>query len=286
MVNENGNAISYNDLQEWDTIEYSVDVMVPDTSKARPSLVLRGWRDGTITPSEVNTTVDRLSGLENETWKNFEGTLDVADLTWQQTENGLTAGLWFFVRANLNEVGAKVYMDNLTLTLSREVPPAEPEDGDEIPHSVERAGSQVIVENDTYKLTAEAISAQSRVTLNPYTGYIRVVFDEPLSLEDEWTLTYDLKTEGLVANRANEETWIRCFDSANGSTNANTVGFIKNTFTMADGTNTYTFSSADFEADGTSIAQEIASVHITFDTGSIYDAYVDNVFLYPTFATL
>lgn len=273
MVDSEGNHIRQDTFPEEGTIEYSFDIYVPAEGGNVGNATFYMRTSNTFPPTGCLSGLDELDGLATGEWQTFEGTIsDFSSFPWATDSSANNLPVWICIRPNFTAAG-EFYIDNFSFTLTQTV--EDEEDETAIAFTTSRMGNSIVATGDTYTLTAESVSDDDRNALNAHTGYIRVTFDEPLSLDEDWTLSYDLTTSGLVSSVSQIDTWIRCFDNATGTTQANTVGFIKTKFDIADGTNTYVFSTDDFVAGGNSTAQEIKSVAITFNMVSIYDSYGD-----------
>lgn len=134
-----------------------------------------------------------------------------------------------------------------------------------------------IESNGVYKITAADVHEKvEQGAANPYTGYVRLIPDTPIAKDAEWTLSYDLTTDGIVDADNKADIWVRLLDNTTSASQGKTVGYAKNTATLDDGTVTYTFTSDTVAAGGgTSTSETIAAMNITFDFGQIWAAYDD-----------
>ncbi len=154
-----------------------------------------------------------------------------------------------------------------------EEPPVEDEDA--IAFTAEATSGWIDEEDGVFTLTAADVYANLNVnTANPYTGFVIVIPETPIAADSEWTLTYDLTTNGVVDADNQGNTWLRLLDNTTTATQGKTIGYVQQVNSYADGTRTLTFTSdAIVSGGGTSTATEIAAINITVDMAQVWAAY-------------
>lgn len=119
-----GNKIKFTDLQPYDKVSWSVDLMMEDTSTlpVAGDGAYVGFRYGSWTPSEAMVNAGNFGGsiLTPGQWKTISGTKFVSELNWQSTV--FTGDVYFFVRPNFTG-NSVMYIDNIEVTVEKEFVP-------------------------------------------------------------------------------------------------------------------------------------------------------------------
>jgi len=119
-----GNKIKFTDLQSYDRVSWSVDIMMEDTS-ALPAAgdgAYVGFRYGSWTPANAMVNAGNIGGsiLTPGQWKTMSGTKPIGELNWQST--AFNGDVYFFVRPNFT-TNAVMYIDNIEVTVEKEFVP-------------------------------------------------------------------------------------------------------------------------------------------------------------------
>lgn len=139
--------------------------------------------------------------------------------------------------------------------------------------TVSKASSSMTESNGSFVANMSTISAMNKEAVNDTTCWIRVTPTTPLSLDDNWTFTFDITASGLVDTDNVTSTKLRLFDNASGTTMANTLGWVTTSAVpTTDGTQRVTISSDNYSKAGNSTADEIVSFCICYNFAEMYGA--------------
>ena len=138
--------------------------------------------------------------------------------------------------------------------------------------SVSNASNSITTSGNSFIANMSTISAMNQEAVNDTTCWIRVTPSTPLSLDDNWTFTFDITASGLVDTDNVTSTKLRLFDNATGTTMANTLGWVTTSAVpTTDGTYRVTLSSDNYSQAGSG-SGDIVSFCICYNFAQMYGA--------------
>ena len=269
VANANGNTVGIKlgdkfAFREGDVLTYSVDVY--SDSAVNPDIWLRNH----TSESTLSTFTTFYNGaLTANTWTTIEKKVTYADLVATGVTGWEEAGAYALYVRLRDSQNATVYLDNFTVTVTR-AKTGEP--------TIEKL-DYVAFEDGKYIVTTAAVVENELQTAASSQVRVRIIPEETASTSDSLKVSFDFKAEGILNSQGNlyeaMPVGLRLYDSVDGTTQANTIGYIKSSVPANLGTAvTAEFYIEDMEnGGGTSTLTEIKSIGIQVDMGGAYTQY-------------
>jgi len=291
-------------FQAGDVLKYSVDVY--SATAINPDIWLRNHTNLPTFKTFYKTPITA------NTWTTVEGTVTYEELVASGVTGWSDSGMYaLYLRPRTN---ATVYLDNFTVTVTGNERPEGGEGGDtgdggdtgETPSAdvtvtgFHNQGSPTGVNGPLdYTLTdgtfsvnfseIKAFQNEGGVNLEN-NSFIRVTPATPIHKDAKFKLTFDLETSG-IANDGGEVAklngFVRVFDKANGTTNGNTLGYLRGEFAVnakdengAVKSVKITLSSVNGLVDnpGTASGDYIKSMGVGMYLKSVYEASANEAY--------
>ncbi len=264
LANANGNTAGVKladnfSFQAGDILTYSVDVYSNGT---QPDL----WLRNSAGNMEPFTTF--YHEVPADTWTTITKTVEYKD--FGGTGDWTTAGNFALYFRPRN--ASKIYIDNFTVTVARELtgkPTAKPT----VDYMTDEG-------NGTYKLTTKDLYEKEAEGATSSQVRLRIIPEVPVSTSDSLKVTFDFKADEILNSIGNPynnmSVNLRLYDSENGTTQGNTIGYIKNANAIANTGDAVTleFYIEDMvNGGGTSTLTEIKSIGVQVDMYGAYKGY-------------
>ncbi len=266
---------------EGDVLTYSLDVY--SETAINPDLWLRN-HGNSLNPmavfySQPITTGEWITVTRTVTYDQLEAIIPTVN------SNGTfaTAGNYaFYIRPRQN---ATVYLDNFKVTVSREDydgPVIEPDKPADVgAFKVEKWPYVTDEGNGTYKVTTADIVANEAEGAASSQVRLRIIPNAPISTKENIKISFNFESEGILNSKGklydSMEVNLRLYDSVGGTTQSNTIGYVKNGAVVANTGEpvSATYYIADMEiGGGKSTLTDIASIGVQVDMYGAYKQYV------------
>jgi len=264
-----------------DTLIFSMDInpsasFTPNTG-TQGFLLRQGDSSGFPGTGEQYKQLAPTTAIPANQWTTVTGSFAFTD-AWKVSRGAPNKSLSLGIRTNaemdikIDNVSYKVVRAAEKVEAGWEVEPGWTAPDYTLDTTVSKASTSMTESNGSFIADMSTISAMNKETVNDTTCWIRVTPATPLSLDDNWTFTFDVTASGLVDTDNITSTKLRLFDNALGTTMGNTLGWVTtSSVPTTDGTYRVTLSSDNYSQAGSG-SGDIVSFCICYNFAQMYGA--------------